>query len=167
MSDFSAAFRRTIKRRFGRNPHRVERGVDHMYGISQRQYIMWRNDQGLGWGNVLHITHAELEAFYLEHFWRVACCDALPPEAREIHFDAGVCHHLPRAALMLQQAARVEERGGIGPVTLSAVQAIAPSLLHARYLACRYQFYGQIIARDYGEISHVGEWFAGLAEFAP
>jgi lysozyme family protein len=165
MTDFAAAFRRVIKRRFGDYPHRIERGVDHMFGITQRHYIMWRSDNHLGWADVLNISRDELQAFYLEHFWRAACCDDLPPEVREIHLDTAVCHHPRRAALMLQQAARVEERGGIGPQTLSAVHAVAPSLLYARYLAIRYAFYGEILARDHDELPSVCDWFAGLSEF--
>lgn len=165
MSDFDHAFRRVVRRHYAHAAHRFDRGVDTMYGITQRAYIMWRSDQGLGWGNVLNISQAELRAYYLDRYWRAARCDDLPPEVREIHFDAAVCHHPRRAALMLQQAARCEEKDGIGPLTLSAVGAIAPSLLYARYLAIRYQFYGEILLRDHAEIVNVGGWLAGLAEF--
>lgn len=166
MTDFDAAFRRVVKRRYGHRPHRIDRGVDTMYGIDQRTYTMWRSDHRLGWGDVRAISHDELHDFYLERFWHPAYCEDLPAEIREIHLDAAVCHHLRRAGLLLQQAARVEEFGGnIGHRTLSAVSAMVPSYLLARYIACRYHFYGEILARDYGEIANVGEWFSGMRDF--
>jgi hypothetical protein len=67
--------------------------------------------------------------------------------------------------LLLQQAARVEEKG-LGTRTLDTVHAMAPAYLYARYVAARYRFYGEILQRDYGEIVNVGAWMSCMAEFA-
>lgn len=165
MSEFDDAVARVLKREGGYVNHAHDRGAATNYGITQRVYTMWRNDYGLGYMDVRNISRSEAKAIYLERYWRPACCDALPPAVRDIHFDAAVNHGVKRAALLLQEAAQVDQDGHIGPQTIGACEAMAPTFLRARYIAARYRFYGEIVNRDRSQLVFIVGWLNRMAEF--
>lgn len=166
MSEFDRAVNRVLKREGGYVNHPHDRGAATNYGITQRAYTMWRNDHGLGYMDVKHITHSEVRAIYLDRYWRPSCCDELPEAVREIHFDSAVNHGVRRAALLLQEAAQVDQDGHIGPQTLSACAAMAPAFLRARYMVARYRFYTEIVDRDRSQVAFIVGWLNRMKEFA-
>lgn len=166
MSEFDAAMNRVLRREGRYVNHPNDRGAATNFGITQRTYTMWRSDYGLGYMDVRNITKSEVRSIYLDHYWRPACCDELPESVRDIHFDAAVNHGVKRAALLLQEAAQVDQDGRIGPQTLGACAAMAPAFLRARYIAARYRFYGQIVNRDRSQITFIVGWLNRMEEFA-
>jgi lysozyme family protein len=74
---------------------------------------------------------------YLTRYWRPASCNALPPPAALMHFDAAVNHGVGAASRMLQDAAGAMVDGEIGPGTLGAVQATPMPVLLRRYADLR------------------------------
>lgn len=163
--NFDQCLAPVIKREGGYSNHAADRGGATNMGITQRTYSAWRAERGLGYVDVRGLDHAEARQIYLENYWKPARCDDLPAEIRDIHFDTAVNSGVARAAKMLQESARVEQDGQIGPVTLAAVSAMAPDLLRARYIAARYKFYGEIIARDRSQLAFIVGWLNRMKEF--
>lgn len=164
--EFETLVNRVLKREGGFVDIKADRGGATNYGITQRTYTMWRNDHGLGYMDVRNITQAEARAIYLDNYWKPARCDDLPAEIRDIHFDAAVNHGVNRATLLLQEASMVEQDGNIGKVTLSAALGMAPGYLRARYIAARYRFYSQIVARDRSQLAFIVGWLNRMSDFS-
>lgn len=154
-----------LRREGGYVNHGSDRGGATNHGITQRTLTMWRAARGLGFQDVRALTKADAAAIYRDNYWTPARCDDLPDEVRDVHFDAAVNHGVRRAALLLQEAAQIEQDGDIGPVTLGAVAAMNPAFLRARYIAARYRFYGQIINRDRSQLAFIAGWLNRMAEF--
>jgi lysozyme family protein len=154
-----------LKREGGYVNHPADRGAATNMGITQRTYTTWRNEVGIGYLDVRELTRAEAAAIYREHYWHPARCEELPEAVQDIHFDAAVNHGVRRAALLLQEAAQVEQDGHIGKITIGACHAMAPAFLRARYIAARYRFYGQIVNRDRSQLVFVVGWLNRMAEF--
>lgn len=164
--DFETLAARVLKREGGYVNHAADRGAATNLGITQRTYTIWRNARGLGYLDVRNLTRAEAMAIYRDNYWTPARCDDLPEGIRDIHFDAAVNHGVRRAALLLQEAAQVEQDGHIGPQTLGNAASMAAPFLRARYLAARYRFYGEIVDRDRSQLAFIVGWLNRLREFA-
>lgn len=163
---FDECVNKVLKREGGYSDHKADRGAATNMGITQRVYTMWRNLRGLGYMDVRGLTHSEARLIYLENYWIPARCDDLPLGIRDIHFDAAVNHGVRRAALLLQEAAQVDQDGYIGPQTIGAAQAMVTGYLRARYIAARYRFYGEIINRDRSQLAFIVGWMNRMQEFA-
>lgn len=72
---------------------------------------------------VRDLTLAEANAIYRAKYWNVVQGDRLPPGLDLVMFDFAVNSGPGRAAKVLQSILRVTPDGGIGPVTLAAVEA--------------------------------------------
>ena len=83
------------------------------------------------------ITIADAQDIYRRHFWDVVSGDELPPAAAGLLFDGCVNQGQGWAPLCLQAAVGAYEDGDIGPGTLAAVKAIAPTTLHAEIARLR------------------------------
>lgn len=161
---FDARVADVLRREGGYVNHPADRGNATNYGITQRTYTMWRNDNGLGYMDVRNITKDEAKAIYKANYWDAAKCGELPEEIQAIHFDTAVNSGVSRAAKMLQEAAKVKQDGAIGPVTLAAAR-IDPELLKQRYIVARYRFYGEIVNRDRSQLAFIVGWLNRMKEF--
>jgi lysozyme family protein len=92
-------------------------------------------------GELRVIPDADVRRIYRERYWSRARAAELPAAIGLMHFDAAVNHGVGRAARFLQQAARVDVDGEIGPLTLSAVHSADQAALIARYAELRRQHY--------------------------
>lgn len=155
-----------LQREGGYVDHPADRGGPTNKGITQRVYDEWRRFQKLNPRPVKRLTEDEAFHIYFRNYWSAARCMHVPPEVREIHFDAAVNHGVTRALKLLQTAAQVTPDGVIGPSTLAAVAAMPPQLLRARYIAARYKFYGDIIQRDRSQLAFMAGWMNRMDEFA-
>lgn len=162
---FEQAFERVLKREGGYIDHPADRGAATNLGVTQRTYTMWRSRRGLGYQDVRLLGRGEARLIYRDNYWEPARCPLLPAAVQELHFDAAVNHGTRRAAVLLQEAVRVDADGVIGPQTLAACQDMPPDLLRARYLCARYRFYGQIVARDRSQLAFIAGWMNRMAEF--
>lgn len=165
VTEFDRAARRVMVRSGGYLSDAM-RGVATHYGITQRVYMMWRNEHHLGWKNLVYLTPDEAKAIYRERFWDAAQCDDLPEAVREIHFDTAVAHHVRRAMLLLHEAAQLDPKGELFSPALEHIRAMAPPYLRARYLCARYRFCGEIMRRDRSQLEHVAGWMSRLEDFA-
>lgn len=87
------------------------------------------------------ITDAEVRRIYLERYWRLARCDAMPAALALVHFDASVNQGVTGAARMLQAALDVTVDGEIGPITLAAANSCELGPAIDRYAAIRRDHY--------------------------
>lgn len=142
-----------------------DRGGPTKYGVTQSTFGAWLLKHGLPYRDVSTITHGEAVKVYFEEFWTAANCHALPPNLRELQFDAAV-QHSPRGAIkLLQKASGVTNDGVFGQKTLSAVFAMNEDLLLYRYIVMRYRFYGHIINRDRKQLANIRGWMDRMEAF--
>lgn len=163
--NFDQCLAPVLKREGGYSNHAADRGGATNMGVTQRTYSAWRTDQGLGHMDVRGLTHSEARQIYRDNYWTPARCEDLPDAIRHIHFDTAVNSGVARAAKLLQESARVEQDGQIGPQTLHAALAMPPDLLHARYLVARYAFFGSIVERDRSQLAFIVGWLSRMKEF--
>jgi lysozyme family protein len=83
---------------------------------------------------------------YYNHYWVKGHCHKLPGPVAAIHFDGCVNNGYTAAAKFLQRAAGVLDDGGIGPATLSAVNATDPTSLCHLIADEREKYYRAIVA---------------------
>ncbi len=83
------------------------------------------------------IDSAFLTEIYRSRYWQPARAAEMPPALALMHFDAAVNHGVGNAARMLQEAARVEIDGEIGPQTMAAVMTLPEMDFVARYADIR------------------------------
>ena len=62
--------------------------------------------------------------------------------------DAAVQHGVPTAVQMLQRAAGVAADGRLGPVSITAINALDPRGLCALVCAARIRLYGSLVTHD-------------------
>jgi len=88
-----------------------------------------------------NIPEALVRDIYFRRYWVKARCPDLPNSIAFIHFDAAVNHGPGRAVRMLQQAARVDVDGEIGPLTIAAVREGEQAIIVETYSNIREKFY--------------------------
>jgi len=116
---------------YANNP--ADRGGETKYGISKRSYPNL---------DIANLTKEEAAAIYKRDYWDGMNIDQLPPEMREVVFDAAVNQGKGFASKALQQS-------GMDP---------------AKFLALREQRYRDIVARDPSQAQFTG-WFNRVNEF--
>lgn len=116
---------------YANNP--ADRGGETKYGISKRSYPNL---------DIANLTREEAAAIYKKDYWDAMNIDQLPPEMREVVFDAAVNQGKDFASKALQQS-------GMDP---------------AKFLALREQRYRDIVARDPSQAQFTG-WFNRVNEF--
>jgi lysozyme family protein len=73
--------------------------------------------------DIKNLSLVNAKAIYLADFWSALRCDELPDMMKLPVFDMGVNQGRAAAAKTLQRAARVNDDGVIGPLTIKAVWA--------------------------------------------
>lgn len=145
--------------------HKSDRGGATNYGITQNTYLGWLTSKKIAYRDVSLLTIGEAKLIYMDNYWLPSKCDQLPPNIRDLHFDAAVNHGVVGAARILQDALKINADGVIGPVTIRAAQVANPDALRARYIAIRYRFYGDIINRDRSQLVFIAGWLNRMATF--
>jgi lysozyme family protein len=87
------------------------------------------------------LTPEMVNPLYKRKFWDACKCDDLPAGVDYLVFDMGVNAGPGRAAKILQTAVGVTPDGGIGPMTLAAVNAMDPAELVNKFSEGRGDFY--------------------------
>ncbi len=105
-----------------------DRGGETRYGISKRAYpaVDSRN-----------LTLDAAKTIYRRDYWRPAGCEAVPEAVRFDLFDMAVHSGIHAAVCTLQRAVGAGEDGVLGPVSLAAIQGLAPAVLVARFNGAR------------------------------
>ena len=106
-------------------------GGETKYGICKRAYP----DE-----DIKNLTLERAKALYHRDYWDVIHADELPKHVRFAVFDAAVNSGVRAAIQWLQRAVGVKDDGVIGHKTLSAVVAMEPYKLAARFNGVRLKF---------------------------
>jgi lysozyme family protein len=139
--NFNTALTHVLVYEGGYSDHPSDPGGATNRGITRAVLSAWRG-YVVSKEEVRALTKAEAAAIYRARYWDAAKCDALPSGLDLAVFDCAVNQGVGRAARFLQQAARVNADGKIGPRTLAAVAAAQPDELLAEFMARRMNGYG-------------------------
>ena len=91
----------------------------------------------------------EARAIYRGNYWNAARCTDLPGGVDLVVFDVSVNSGPRRAVRMLQSAVDANLVDGIlGPATMNAVAAMAPTDIATRLEAARQRFYASLVSID-------------------
>lgn len=168
MAEFEQLIGPLLEREGGYNDRKNDRGGPTNLGITQKTLDYWNAASDHKFAGCIHdvrgLTKEVATVIYWELFWNVAGCQRVPPRVREIHFDAAVQHSPSRAVKLLQTAAGAKVDGQFGPNTQSLVNSIIPDLLFYKYKSFRYEFYGDIIARDPTQDANIDGWLRRMKE---
>ena len=128
---FRAALAQVLRHEGGYVNDPRDPGGETRYGISKRSYPA---------EDIKNLTLARAGEIYRRDFWDRCRCDEMPPAIRMHLFDAAVNSGPVRAIRWLQEAARVERDGVIGPITIREAWAADPVALVARYNGLRLDY---------------------------
>ena len=103
-------------------------GGETKYGISKRAYPAV---------DIRGLTLEGAKAIYRHDYWRPVGCEAVPEAVRFDLFDMAVHSGIRAAIYTLQRAVGAGEDGVLGPVSLAAIQGLAPAVLAARFNGAR------------------------------
>lgn len=92
-------------------------------GVIQRVYDAYRRNKGLSTRSVREITNAEVFEIYDQQYWDTVKADRLPAGVDYAVFDYAVNSGTVRAIKDLQRTVGAPVDGGIGDVTIAAVNA--------------------------------------------
>ena len=87
------------------------------------------------------LTPEMVEPLYKRKFWDACKCDDLPSGIDYLVFDFAVNAGCGRSAKILQAAVGVTPDGGIGPMTLAAVNALNGDELIEKFSQGKEDFY--------------------------
>jgi lysozyme family protein len=87
------------------------------------------------------LTPADVEPLYKKKYWDVVRADELPSGIDYLVFDMGVNAGPGRSIKLLQTAVGTTPDGGLGPITMAAVQAADPVELIEKFSFWKEQFY--------------------------
>lgn len=159
----------TDPRNFSNDKH--DPGGKTFCGIIQREYDLWRKNQGLPTQDVRKLTEVEGHAVYHQNYW-APHCPTLPAGLDLCFFDEAVNTGTTEAIKVLQAALHVSSDGDWGPVTQTAVDAAAsvPSVAIKSFTARRlavyhmmsgFQYFGRDWTRRTNEIGDAALKMAG------
>jgi len=111
-----------------------------MLGVTQYNWEHWTGHQ-VTHEQIKKLTPADVKPFYKKKFWDVCRCDDLPSGIDYLVFDFAVNAGCGGSAKLLQTVVGVTPDGGIGPITLAAVNAIAENELVEKFSQAKEDFY--------------------------
>ena len=109
-------------------------------GIIQREYDVWRRQNGQPTRDVWQAGDDEVAAIYRTQYW-LPLCPTMPAGVDLELFDMNVNNGPHEAAILLQRAVGVTADGHIGIVTMGAVNAKNPLIVIAAISNARTAFY--------------------------
>lgn len=111
-----------------------------MLGVTQYNWEHWTGHQ-VTHEQMKKLTPADVKPFYKKKFWDVCRCDDLPSGIDYLVFDFAVNAGCGGSAKLLQTVVGVTPDGGIGPITLAAVNTIAENELVEKFSQAKEDFY--------------------------
>ena len=136
---FDVAFERLIGHEGGYVNHPDDPGGETNWGVTLRT----AREAGY-MGNMRDLTREQAREIYRTAYWQRARCDEFDGAIAFQVFDAAVNHGIGNSIRFLQRAARVADDGVMGPVTMTAVQAMTVTDVLARFNAARLNFYTKL-----------------------
>ncbi len=111
-----------------------------MLGVTQYNWEHWTGHQ-VTHEQMKKLTPEDVKPFYKKKFWDVCRCDDMPSGIDYLVFDFAVNAGCGGSAKILQTAICVTPDGGIGPITLAAVNALDPDELIEKFSQAKEDFY--------------------------
>ena len=111
-----------------------------MLGVTQYNWENWAGHE-VTQEQMKKLTPEDVKPFYKKKFWDVCRCDDMPSGIDYLVFDFAVNAGCGGSAKILQKAVGVTPDGGIGPMTLAAVNAIPEAELIEKFSEAKEAFY--------------------------
>jgi lysozyme family protein len=140
--------------------HPADHGGPTMRGITERTFRE-AIARGILPAGTKHrdLTADQARLIFRKFYWEPARCDDFPAPLDLLLLDAYVNHRPGPAVQLLQRALRVEDDGIIGPATIAGAMANPrPSLVVARYIVAREDFYEQIVRNEPSQAAFIRGW---------
>lgn len=139
-SNFDECLKKLLVHEGGYVNHPSDPGGMTNLGVTARVWEEWTHHPATE--EVMRkLTPADVAPLYKRKYWDAVHGDELPDGVDHCVFDSAVNMGIGRAVKLLQQVMGLHPDGGLGPITLSAVQAHDPKKLVAAYCDVREEFY--------------------------
>jgi lysozyme family protein len=106
--------------------HPDDPGAATCFGVTQKNYDVYRLENVLQLQSVAQIDRLEVLNIFREKYWIAGSCDSLKAPLDIAHFDTCVNFGVSHAVMFLQQSLGVDFDGQMGPLTLAAADACDP-----------------------------------------
>ena len=148
LSNWKLAFEQMLKSEGGFTDDEKDKGnklPDGRKGSTMLGVTQYNWEQHVG-HQVTHddmrqLTAADVEPLYKQKYWDIVRADELPSGIDYLVFDMGVNAGPSRSIKIMQSALGVTADGGLGPMTMAAVQAADPVELIEKFSAAKEAFY--------------------------
>jgi lysozyme family protein len=139
-SNWQKAFELMLQSEGGYVNHPSDPGGMTNLGVTKRVWEEWVGRES-NEKEMRSLTPEMVAPLYKRKFWDACHCDLLPSGIDYLVFDFAVNAGPGRSAKILQTAIGVPADGGIGPVTLAAVNKEDPAALIEKFSDAKESFY--------------------------
>jgi lysozyme family protein len=139
-SNWANAFKMMLASEGGYVNHPSDPGGMTNLGVTKRVWEEWVGRES-NEKEMRSLTSEMVEPLYKRKFWDACKCDELPSGIDYLVFDFAVNAGVGRSAKILQTAVGVTPDGGIGPITVAAVNAIPEAELVEKFSQAKEDFY--------------------------
>jgi lysozyme family protein len=139
-SNWQQAFEQMLASEGGYVNHPSDPGGMTNLGVTKRVWEEWVGRES-NEKEMRSLTPEMVAPLYKRKFWDACKCDELPTGVDYLVFDFAVNAGPGRSAKILQTAIGVPADGGIGPITLAAVNAQDPVELIEKFSQAKEDFY--------------------------
>jgi lysozyme family protein len=147
LSNWDNAFKMMLASEGGYVNHPSDPGGMTNLGVTKRVWEEWVGRES-NEKEMRSLTPDMVESLYKRKFWDACKCDDLPSGIDYLVFDFAVNAGPGRSAKILQTAIGVPADGGIGPITLAAVNAQEPDVLIKKFSQAKEDFYRSLNTFD-------------------
>lgn len=159
MADFAPAFERMVLDEGGFKLHKVpgDRGGVTYAGITRKNWPNWP-----GWACIDRGETPPTQLvrdFYRKEYWAKYRCDEITSQrVASCIFNFGVNTSPGVAEKLAQIVAGVSPDGVIGPISVAAINSIAPEVFIAQYTLAKIARYRDIVAKDRSQLKFLLGW---------
>jgi lysozyme family protein len=146
-SNWQKAFEQMLESEGGYVNHPSDPGGMTNLGVTKRVWEEWVGRES-NEKEMRSLTPEMVAPLYKRKFWDACHCDLLPSGVDYLVFDFAVNAGCGRSAKILQAAVGVTPDGGIGPITVAAVNAIPEAELIEKFSQAKEDFYRSLNTFD-------------------
>jgi lysozyme family protein len=139
-SNWDNAFKMMLASEGGYVNHPSDPGGMTNLGVTKRVWEEWTGKES-NEAEMRALTPEMVEPLYKKRFWDACRCDEMPSGIDYLVFDFAVNAGPGRSAKILQTAVGVTPDGGIGPMTLAAVNKFESDELIEKFSQAKEDFY--------------------------
>lgn len=134
-----------------------DRGGQTFAGISRRSWPNWEGWPIIDSGGTP--SRSAVELFYRAEYWNKIAGDRIQSQdVAEMLMSSAVLSGYVRAIKMAQMVVETKPDGGMGPITLAAINRIDPELFEARFALMRINRYRKICNNDRTQDKFLRGW---------